>query len=107
VEAPQVLRVDSFEESGKSIKVLGVTKPIKQWDVAGELRKRIKDAFDEEGIEIPFPHRVIVAPRTKGKRARKTDLKTGRQRYGKASPKWVRETPMWYAVDLEGGPRHD
>ncbi|MDP3948813.1 MAG: hypothetical protein Q8Q17_02590 [bacterium] len=30
-----------------------------QWDVAGELRKRLKIAFDKEGIEIPFPQRVI------------------------------------------------
>ncbi|KKU93991.1 MAG: Potassium efflux system KefA protein / Small-conductance mechanosensitive channel [Candidatus Jorgensenbacteria bacterium GW2011_GWA1_48_13] len=37
----------------------GETKPLKQWDVTGELRKRIKTAFDKEGIEIPFPQRVI------------------------------------------------
>ena len=63
-EPPQVLRVDGFEESGIAIKVLAVTRPIKQWDVAGEFRKRIKRAFDEEGIEIPFPHRVIVDRRS-------------------------------------------
>jgi len=54
--APRVLRVDNFGDSGIEIKVLGETKPLKQWDVAGELRKRIKKAFDEEGIEIPWPH---------------------------------------------------
>jgi len=27
-----------------------------QWEVTGELRKRLKKAFDEEGIEIPWPH---------------------------------------------------
>jgi small conductance mechanosensitive channel len=27
--------------------------------VTGELRKRIKIAFDKEGIEIPYPQRVI------------------------------------------------
>jgi len=59
-EAPQVLRVDNFEESGIAIKMLGVTQPIKQWDVTGELRRRIKRAFDAEGIEIPYPHRVII-----------------------------------------------
>ncbi len=54
--APQALRVNKFGDSGIDIKVLGETKPIKQWEVAGELRKRLKKAFDEEGIEIPWPH---------------------------------------------------
>ncbi len=59
IEAPQVLRVNDLGDSGIDIKVLGTTKPIQQWAVMGELRKRIKKAFDEEGIEIPFPHRTI------------------------------------------------
>jgi small-conductance mechanosensitive channel len=54
--APQVLRVDNFGDSSIDIKVLGDTKPLKQWEVTGELRKRIKKAFDEEDIEIPWPH---------------------------------------------------
>ena len=53
------LRVDSFGESGISIKILGETKPIQQWYVAGEFRKRLKFAFDKEAIEIPFPHRTL------------------------------------------------
>lgn len=53
---PRVLRVDEFAESGLEVKILGDTKPLKQWDVMGELRKRIKKAFDKEGIEIPWPH---------------------------------------------------
>ena len=56
---PQVLRVDAFEDSGIAIKILGDTKPIKQWDVMGELRRRLKRAFDEEGIEIPWPHTKV------------------------------------------------
>ena len=35
----------------------------------GELRKRLKKAFDDEGIEIPYPHRVMV---TRGAKA--TDI---------------------------------
>lgn len=58
-EAPQVLRVDNFGDSGIEIKMLGVTQPIQQWDVMGELRRRIKKAFDEEGIEIPWPHTKV------------------------------------------------
>jgi small-conductance mechanosensitive channel len=39
--------------------VLGDTKPLRQWAVAGEFRKRIKIAFDKAGIEILFPERVM------------------------------------------------
>jgi len=59
LKPPQFLRVDDFGDSAIVIKILGETKPLKQWDVAGELRKRLKIAFDREGIEIPFPQRVI------------------------------------------------
>jgi small conductance mechanosensitive channel len=53
---PKSLRVNKFGDSGIDIKILGETKPIKQWEVTGELRRRLKRAFDEEGIEIPWPH---------------------------------------------------
>jgi small-conductance mechanosensitive channel len=54
--APEVLRVDNLGDSGIDIKIWGDVKPLQQWAVTGELRKRIKKAFDEEGIEIPWPH---------------------------------------------------
>ncbi|MGE4169437.1 MAG: mechanosensitive ion channel family protein [Candidatus Margulisiibacteriota bacterium] len=56
---PHFLRVDDFADSSVTIKILGETKPLKQWEVAGELRMRLKIAFDKEGIEIPFPQRVV------------------------------------------------
>jgi small conductance mechanosensitive channel len=59
ITPPGVLRVDNLGDSGIDIKILGDTQPIKQWDVMGELRKRIKKAFDEEGIEIPWPHTKV------------------------------------------------
>jgi small conductance mechanosensitive channel len=59
VEAPKVLRVDAFEDSGIAIKVLATTQPTAQWEVAGELRERLKIAFENEGIEIPYPHQVV------------------------------------------------
>ncbi len=60
IKAPEFLRVDDFADSAIVIKILGDTMPIKQWDVTGELRKRLKIAFDKEGIEIPFPQRVVT-----------------------------------------------
>ncbi|MBI2065814.1 MAG: mechanosensitive ion channel family protein [Candidatus Zambryskibacteria bacterium] len=59
IKPPQFLRVDDFADSAIVIKILGETKPIEQWGVMGELRKRLKIAFDQAGIEIPFPQRVI------------------------------------------------
>lgn len=52
-------RVNEFADSAVVVKVLGETKPLQQWAVAGEFRKRIKIAFDKTGIEIPFPQRVM------------------------------------------------
>jgi small conductance mechanosensitive channel len=59
VSTPKVLRVDKLGNSGIEIKILGDTKPIRQWDVMGELRLRIKRTFDKEGIEIPWPHTKV------------------------------------------------
>jgi small-conductance mechanosensitive channel len=56
LSAPKVLRVDNFGDSGIDIRVAGDTQPMRQWDVAGQLRLRLKREFDKEGIEIPWPH---------------------------------------------------
>ncbi|MDH5695000.1 MAG: mechanosensitive ion channel [Dehalococcoidia bacterium] len=55
-KTPEILRVNEFGDSGIIIKVVGETKAMAQWDVMGELRRRIKSVFDKEGIEIPWPH---------------------------------------------------
>jgi len=55
-KTPWLLRVDEFGDSGITIKVVGETKPGMHWEAMGELRRRIKRVFDEEGIEIPWPH---------------------------------------------------
>lgn len=65
LEKPQFLRVENFGENSVDIKITGTVKPLEQWKVTGELRKRIKLAFDKEGIEIPFPQRVIYNKKDK------------------------------------------
>lgn len=60
LEAPSVVRVNSLADSAVTLKVLGQVRAAQQWAVAGELRKRILAAFAREGIEIPYPHQVIV-----------------------------------------------
>ena len=59
LEPMTVQGLDSFGDSSVNIRVYFKTLPIKQWDVAREFRKRVKKAFDEKGIEIPFPHRTV------------------------------------------------
>ena len=59
LEPLTVLGLDSFGDSSVNIRVFFKTLPIKQWEVAREFRKRVKKAFDEKGVEIPFPHRTI------------------------------------------------
>jgi small conductance mechanosensitive channel len=59
ISPPKFLRIDSFADSSIIVKILGDTKPLKQWEISGEFRKRIKIAFDREGIEIPFPQMVL------------------------------------------------
>lgn len=59
LEPIEFLRVDSFGDSSVNIKALGKVKPAEQWAIAGEYRRRLKKAFDKNGIEIPFPQRVI------------------------------------------------
>ncbi len=56
LEPLQVLGVEDFGNSQVVIKVMVTTRPLRQWEVARELRRRIKKRFDKEGIEIPFPH---------------------------------------------------
>jgi small conductance mechanosensitive channel len=48
-----------FDESQVTVRASGKVKPGKQWEVASEFRMRVKKAFDENDIEIPFPQRVI------------------------------------------------
>lgn len=56
LEPIEVLGVDAFADWSVQLKVRIKTVPLKQWEVGRELRRRIKKAFDEEGIVMPYPH---------------------------------------------------
>lgn len=55
----EVLGVDAFADSAVIIKARTKTQPHKRWRVGREFNRRIKQRFDREGIEIPFPHQTI------------------------------------------------
>jgi moderate conductance mechanosensitive channel len=51
--------IETFGESAVIVRMLVRTLPQERWDVARELRARVKKAFDESGIEIPFRHVTV------------------------------------------------
>ncbi|MFN2367748.1 MAG: mechanosensitive ion channel family protein [Desulfurivibrionaceae bacterium] len=55
LEDIEIFGVDKFGDSAVVIKGRLKTKPIRQWEVGREFLRRIKLAFDEHDIEIPFP----------------------------------------------------
>lgn len=59
IKTPEFNRVDDLGDSAIYLKILGDVRPGQQWAVTGELRRRLKQAFDKEGIEIPFPQQVF------------------------------------------------
>lgn len=59
IEDMEIFGVDAFADSAVVIKARIKTAPIKQWEVGREYNRRLKHAFDEAGIEIPFPHRSL------------------------------------------------
>jgi len=64
-EAPKMVGVEEFADSEFAdsaiiVKIVGKTKPGTQWTMARQLREKLKEVFDKEGIEIPFPHQVEI-----------------------------------------------
>ena len=59
-DAPVMLGVDKFTEQGVIIKFMVQTKPDKIFPTRRQLLRRVKKKFDEKGIAISVPHRVVV-----------------------------------------------
>jgi small conductance mechanosensitive channel len=71
LEPLEVMGVDAFTDWAVQLKVRIKTVPLKQWEVGRELRKRIRKRFEAEGIEIPFPERVVTVRGTESARNEK------------------------------------
>jgi small conductance mechanosensitive channel len=59
LDGPEMLGVDGLADSSVVIKFFLKTQAAQRWPVKRELLRRIKNRFDELGIEIPFPQRTI------------------------------------------------
>ena len=58
----EIVGVDALADSAVMLKARLKTAPGKQWTVKRAYLQRVKVAFDEAGVEIPFPHLKIVPP---------------------------------------------
>jgi moderate conductance mechanosensitive channel len=61
LEPPRVERVESIEERGITLKILGTVRASEQWAAGGEFRKLLLEAFAKNGIRLPRPPQVFVA----------------------------------------------
>jgi moderate conductance mechanosensitive channel len=59
LEEPSVWGVEALGPSGIAIRLVVKTRPSEQWRIMRVLRERVKERFDEAGIEIPFPQQTI------------------------------------------------
>lgn len=60
IEPIEIAGLDRFGDSAVVVKARIRTGPGDQWRVSREFNRRIKQRFDELGIEIPFPQRALV-----------------------------------------------
>jgi moderate conductance mechanosensitive channel len=65
LEPIEILGLDQFADSAIIIKARTKTKPIRQWTIGREFNRRLKMKFDENNVEIPFPHMTLYAGQDK------------------------------------------
>jgi small-conductance mechanosensitive channel len=59
LEEPEIWGVERLDPDAVVLRIVIKTAPLEQWAISREMRQRIKTRFDELGIEIPLPQRVI------------------------------------------------
>lgn len=59
LERPEIWGVERFGPDAVTIRLVAKVEPAEQWAASRQLRARIKEAFDREGIVIPFPQRTV------------------------------------------------
>jgi len=84
LEPLEVLGVDQFADSAVMIKARIKTLPIQQWSIGREFNRRMKMAFDENNIEIPFPHQTIYFGEDKQGKAPNANVRLTREEGEKA-----------------------
>jgi len=65
-EGPKVLGVQDLAESSVVFRIWAKVLPMEQWQMGRYIKQRIKETLDEEGVEIPYPHMVLMTGKEKG-----------------------------------------
>lgn len=80
LDAFDLAGVDRWDDSAVVIRGRFRVAPLEQWTVKREYLRRLKNAFDERGIEIPFPHLTVYAGQPKSGEAPPLPLSLQRAR---------------------------
>lgn len=65
-EAPQVQAITDLGESAVTARIIAQVRPGEQFQAERDLRRLVKQRFDERGIEIPFPRRTVYVKQMDG-----------------------------------------
>ena len=71
--APRPHRVNAFTPNGIDIRIVGETAPDWQWAIMGQIRLRLKKAFDAAGIELAYPRTKVFVANTPDRQAPPTN----------------------------------
>ena len=58
-DAPTVQAITELADSSVNARIMIKVNPGEQFEAERELRRRLKSVFDEKGIEIPFPRKMV------------------------------------------------
>ncbi len=81
-QEPEVWGVEALKPNGIEIRLVVQTRPLEQFNVARELRARLKEAFDREGIVIPLPQRTVWLHSAEQPQDAQEQVATSRQQLG-------------------------
>lgn len=82
VNGPPLIFVSGFGDSSINLWIRLPVEPVKNWAVASEMRRRLKAAYDEHGIEIPFPRQVVMFQKADGEQVDEIPIRMGGQEHG-------------------------
>ncbi len=82
LEEPRVLGVQALDADAVTLRMSIKTKPAAQFVVQRELNRRIKEALDAAGIEIPYPQRTVWMRDERTSRNTETEGKTAAEAEG-------------------------
>jgi small conductance mechanosensitive channel len=62
LEQPEVWGIEAMTQDSVVVRLAVRTQPLQQWTVARQLRRRIKEAFAAQGVDVPLPQRPVSVP---------------------------------------------